>query len=211
VASRCVWRGLAFTRYPVLQPFGSVSAYGATLGIAGLDFLGTEPGVEHNFAELDLLASYELTLGAATLTPSFSVYTYPDSANTAELGATLSYDLDVISLQTRHSLDVAENVGGWYADFGAARSQPLTSYLTLEALASVAWFSGSYSRYYIDDSMTGMHVGAAMLDSSLVLEATDAVYFRLHGTVSRMLEESVRNLGPQENLFAGGLAMGIAR
>jgi hypothetical protein len=210
VASRCLWRGLAYSEYPVLQPSASLSKYGATFGLAGLGFLGSEPGVDNRFAELDLLASYELTLDAATFSPSFSVYTYPGEADTAELGASLSYDLKLITLQTHQSLDVASNAGGWYGDFGASRSQPLGAHLTLDTLASLAWFNGSFSRYYVDDAIDGMHLGAAMLDSSLVLSATDSVYFRLHGTLSRMLEENVRSLAPDQTLVAGGLAMGIA-
>jgi hypothetical protein len=54
-----------------------------------------------------------------------------------------------------------------------------------------------------------MHWNAAQLDSSLTFTATRALYFRLHGTASRMLEAHIRHLGPEENILSGGLAMGM--
>jgi hypothetical protein len=209
-ASRYVWRGLAFSEHPVVQPSARFSDYGATLGVSSSAYLGTEPGIDDTVSELDLTGRYDFTLGAASISPTIGAYLYPSAPSTAELGATVSYDLQILALQTHQALDIADNAGGWYADFGAARSQPLGARLTLDAAASVGWGSGSFGRYYIDESLTGMHWGAAQLDSALTLSATDALYFRLHGTVSRMLEERIRELGPDDNLVSGGLALGLA-
>ncbi len=211
VASRYVWRGLAFSEDPVMQPSGRISEYGATLGMASNAYLGDDPGAEHQFSELDLLGNYDLVLGDATLSPSFGAYIYPDAPDTAELGTTLRYNLDLIVLQTRQSLDIADNAGGWYGDVGAVRSQALGPKLTLEAMGSLAWCSGSFGRYYIDPSIHGLHFGAAEFDSSLVLAATRGLYFRLHGTFSRMLESEIREFATDDNLVSGGLALGLAR
>ena len=210
VASRYVLRGLAFSKYPVLQPSARVSEYGATLGVAGSAYMGSEPGIDYSFSELDLSGRYNFTLGAATITPTIGAYLYPhDAPSTAELGATVSYDLSVITLMTHQFIDVVDNTGGYFADVGAARGQPLGSRVRLDAAASLAWCSGSYGRYYIEDTLTGMHWNAAQLDSSLTFIATSALYLRLHGTASRMLEAHIRHLGPEENILSGGLAMGM--
>jgi hypothetical protein len=209
-ASRYVWRGLAFSEHPVVQPSARLSDYGATVGVSSSAYLGTEPGIDDTVSELDLTGRYDFTLGAASISPTIGAYLYPSAPSTAELGATVSYDLQLLALQTHQALDIADNAGGWYADIGAARSQPLGSRLKLDAAASVGWGSGSFARYYIDETLTGMHWGAAQLDSALTLSATDALYFRLHGTVSRMLEEHIRELAPEDNLVSGGLALGFA-
>jgi hypothetical protein len=210
VASRYVWRGLAFSEHPVVQPSARLSEYHATFGVSSSAYLGTEPGIDDTVSELDLTGRYDFTLGAASISPTIGAFIYPTAPSTAELGATVSYDLQILALQTHQALDIADNAGGWYADVGAARSQPLGSRLTLDAAASLGWGSGSFARYYIEDTLVGMHWGAAQLDSALTLTATDALYFRLHGTVSRMLEEHIRELAPDDNLVSGGLALGLA-
>jgi hypothetical protein len=211
VSSRYVWRGLAFSEYPVLQPSARLSAYGATLGLSSSAYLGAEPGVEDTVSELDVTGNYTFTFGATSLTPSIGAFFYPHAPWTSELGATLSQDLSVLLLQTRQALDIADNAGGWYGDVAAGRSQPLGASVLLNATTSLGWGSGSFGRYYIDDSIVGMHWGALQLDTSLVISATDAVYLRLHGTASRLVERSIRELAPEANLLSGGLALGLAR
>jgi hypothetical protein len=211
VASRYVLRGLVWSKYPVLQPSARVSEYGATLGVAGSAYMGSEPGIDYSFSELDLSGRYDLTLGAATISPTVGAYLYPHSTSTAEVGATVTYDLSVVALMTHQFIDVIDNAGGYFADVGVARGQPLGSRVRLDAAASLAWCSGSYGRYYIEDTISGMHWNAAQLDSSLTFTATPALYFRLHGTASRMLETHLRHLGPEENIFSGGVAMGVAK
>jgi hypothetical protein len=211
VSSRYMSRGLAWSERPVLQPSGRIVHRGVTLAMAGNAYLTDEAAADSGFSELDLFGKYDLVLGPVTLSPSLGAYIYPDAADTAELGAALAYNLDIVTLQTRHSLDVLDNAGGWYGDVGAVRAQPIGSRLTLEGTASVAWCSGSFSRYYIDESLTGLHFGAAILDSSLTFMATDIVYLRLHGTFSRMLEQRMREAAGDEHLLGGGLALGLAR
>jgi hypothetical protein len=210
VSSRYVWRGLAFSQYPVLQPSARISNYGATLGLASSAYLGTEPGVEDTVSELDVTGNYTFAFGSTSLTPSIGAYFYPHAPWTSELGATLSQDLSVVVLMTRQALDIADNAGGWYGDVAAARSQPLGSILRLDASTSLGWGSGKFGRYYIDESIVGLHWAAAQIDTSLVLKATDEVYFRLHGTASHLLERSIRDLAPEANLLSGGLALGLA-
>lgn len=209
VASRYVWRGLAFSEHPVLQPSARLGKYGTTLGIASSAYLGAEPGVQNSVSELDFSGRYDLTFGAASISPNIGVYLYPHAPSTAELSTTLGYNLSVITLVTHQALDIADNAGGYYADVGAANSQRLGARMQLATAASFGWCSGSFGRYYIDDTLAGMHWGAAQLDSSLTLTATDALYFRLHGTASRMLEQRIRHMAPDENLISGGLALGM--
>jgi hypothetical protein len=210
VASRYVWRGLAFSEHPVVQPSARVSEYGATLGVSSSAYLGNEPGVRDTISELDLTGRYDFSVGAVSISPAIGAYLYPHGPSTAELSTAVSYDLGVVALQTHQALDVADNAGGYYADVAAARSQALGSRLRLEAAASLGWCSGRFGRYYIDETLEGMHWGAAQLDSSLTVSATEALYVRLHGTVSRMMEEHIRDMGPVENLVSGGLALGMA-
>jgi hypothetical protein len=205
-----VWRGLAFSEHPVLQPSARISDYGATLGLASSAYLGTEPGVEKALSELDLTGSYSFSFGAASMTPSIGAFFFAEAPWTAELGATLGYDLSLFVLQTRQALDIADNAGGWYADVAAARSLPLGSRLRFDATTSLAWCSGSFARYYIDDSISGLHWGAAQLDAALWLAPTDMFYIRLHGTASRLVEEHMRTFTPEANLLSGGLALGLA-
>lgn len=210
VASRYVWRGLAFSEHPVLQPSARISDYGATLVMASSAYLGTEPGVEKALSELDLMGNYTFSIGAASFTPSIGAFFFAEAPATAELGATVGYDLSLFVLQTRQALDIADNAGGWYADVAAARSVPLGSRLRFDATTSLAWCSGSFARYYIDESISGLHWGAAQLDAALWLAPTDLFYVRLHGTASRLVEEHIRAFTPEANLLSGGLALGLA-
>jgi hypothetical protein len=211
VSSRYMSRGIAWSERPVLQPSGRIVHRGVTLAMGGNAYLTDEAAADSGFSELDLFGKYDLVLGRATLSPSVGAYIYPDEVDTAELGAALAYNLDIVTLQTRQALDILDNAGGWYGDVGAVRTQPIGSRLSLETTASVAWCSGSFSRYYVDDSIEGLHFGAAILDSSLTLAATDSVYLRLHGTFSRMLEQRMRQAAGDDNLLGGGLALGVAR
>ena len=205
--SRYLWRGLALSHGAVLQPSVHLSAHGATITAWNNTFLGSEPDLTNRFGELDLIAEYQESLGKLTITPSFIAYIYPQGSPTGELGAGVGYDLSVLKVSTHQFVDVIDNAGGYYADVGLSRAQPLGAKITLDGATVLGWCSGRFTRFYLARDMRGLGLGAASADLGVKFAATAAFSARLHGTYSRMLDTGVRaEVGPDAQIFLAGVS-----
>jgi hypothetical protein len=76
---------------------------------------------------------------------------------------------------------------------------------------TVSCYSGSFARFYVDETTTGARVGATALDSELSYPATDWLSLSLQAAASTLLDPGLRRAtGNDAQLVAGGLAASVA-
>jgi hypothetical protein len=222
--SRGLWRGLTLGTPAVVETSVDVAYQSVTLGIVSSAFVGANVRPGGQMAGFDMNVAYDVVAGPLVVTPALNVFSYPGAGQTSEVSLNGSVDLGTVgasgpeeqgfgnlSLHGAQALDIMSNRGGWYADGGVAWSRELGLDLTLEVDVTIACYSGAFARFYLDESIRGARVGAAMLDSALTYPATDWLSVALQGAVSTLLDPELRAaMGSDAQLVAGGLSVGVS-
>ena len=222
--SRGLCRGLTLGTPAVLETSVDVGYDAATLGIVSSAFVGAHVRPGGQMAGFDMNLSYDIGVAPFVFTPALNVFSYPGAGQTTEVSLETTVDLGTLgssaaegqgfgdlSLHTQEALDFMSNLGGWYAEGGLGWSKELGWHLALDVDLSVSCYSGSFSRFYVDDSITGARVGAAVLGSGLTYPATDWLSLTLQGSASTLLDAELRRAaGSQAQLAAGGVAVGVS-
>ncbi len=220
--SRYVWRGLALSDGPVLQPSAWVSLAGFTL-TPFANFAFREDDAPAGLNELDFTLDYsrDIRLEARdasreagdesnlTVNPSFSVYLYPnqvDAPPTGELALALSYPVGPVSVFTDHSVDLIATPGAYFGDAGLSfETEPIPS-LTAEASAYAGWGSARFNDANLDVNRAALDVAGA--DLALTWSVCGLFYLRPHAGLSVLLDRELRAAVPNPLLITGGLALG---
>jgi hypothetical protein len=222
--SRGLWRGLTLGTPAVLETAVDVGYESATLGVVSSAFVGAHVRPGGQMAGFDMNLAYDIRAAPFVLTPALNVFSYPGAGQTTEVSLETTVELGTVgagaaeddgigdlSVHTQQALDFMSNLGGWYAEGGLAWSQELGWHLALSVDLSVSCYSGSFTRFYVDESMTGARLGAASLDSGLTYPATDWLSLTLQGSASTLLDAELRRaVGSQAQLAAAGVAVGVA-
>ena len=216
--SRYVWRGLALSDGPVLQPSEWVSLAGFTLTPLA-NFAFREGGVPAEFNELDLTLDYRRDVSNLTVNPSFSLYVYPnrtDAPPTGELALTLSYPVGPacawshadrpVSVFTDHSVDLIATPGAYFGDAGLSFDTDLAENLALEVSARTGWGSARFNQ--ANDSMNRAALNMAGADLALTWSPGGLFYLRPHVALSVLLDRELRAAVSSPLLITGGLAIG---
>ena len=206
--SRYVWRGLALSDGPVLQPSAWASFAGFTLTPwANVAFSGGSAPAGLN--ELDLTLDYSRDVFDLTVNPSFSVYTYPnqtDAAPTGELALALSYPVGPVSVFSDHSLDLIATPGAYYGDAGLSFEGELAENLSVEASAYAGWASARFNDANFEVNRAALNVGG--IDLALCWSPAGLFYLRPHAGLSVILDRELRDAVTSPLLIAGGLTIG---
>jgi hypothetical protein len=219
--SRGLWRGLTLGTPAVLETSVDVGYHSVTLGIISSAFVGPDVRPGGQMAGFDMNVAYAWSAGPLVVMPALNVFSYPGAGQTSEVSTLISVDLGPIGaggldlgnlgLRTQQALDIMSNRGGWYAEGGLLWSKELAWALTLELDVSLSCYSGSFARYYLDDSISGARVGATGLDSALSYPATDWLWLSVQAAASTLIDPDLRSAaGSDAQLIAGGLAAGVA-
>jgi hypothetical protein len=206
--SRYVWRGLALSEGPVLQPSAWVSLAGFTL-TPWANFAFREGDASAGFNELDFTLDYSRDVSNLTVNPSFSVYLYPNQTEappTGELALALSYPVGPISLFTDHSVDLIATPGAYFGDAGLSFERDLAQNLTVEASAYAGWGSARFNEANFGVSRAALNVAGA--DLALTWSVCGVFYVRPHTALSVLLDRRLRDEVSSPLLITGGLAIG---
>jgi hypothetical protein len=205
--SRYVWRGLALSDGPVLQPSAWVSLAGLTL-TPWANFAFREGDARAGFNELDLTLDYSRDVSSLTVNPSFALYLYADedAPSTGELALALSCPLGPVSVFTDHSVDLIAAPGAYYGDAGLGFERGLACGLALEASASAGWGSARFNEANIGVNRAALNTAGA--DLALTWSPGGAFYLRPHAALSVLLDPELRSAVPSPLLITGGLAVG---
>jgi hypothetical protein len=206
--SRYVWRGLALSEGPVLQPSAWVSLAGFTL-TPWANFAFREGDARAGFNEVDFTLDYSRDISSLTINPSFSVYLYPnqsDAPPTGELALALSYPVGPVSIFTDHSVDLIATPGAYFGDAGLSFESEVVSSLTVEASAYAGWGSARFNEANVDVNRAALNVAGT--DVALTWSACGLFYLRPHAALSVILDRELRAAVASPLLIVGGLAVG---
>ena len=206
--SRYVWRGLALSDGPVLQPSAWVSFAGFTLTPwANVAF--RDGSARAGLNELDLTLDYSRDVFDLTVNPSLAVYSYPnqaDAAPTGELALALSYPVGPVSVFSNHSLDLMATPGAYFGDAGLSFESEVAQSLTVEASAYAGWASARFNDANFEVNQAALNVGG--IDLALCWSPAGLFYLRPHAGLSVILDRELRDAVTSPLLIAGGLAIG---
>jgi hypothetical protein len=206
--SRYVWRGLALSGGPVLQPSAWVSLTGLTLtSWANLAF--REGDARAGFNELDFTLDCSRDVSDLTVSSSFALYLYPDEVDAppaGELALALSCPVGPVSLFTDQSVDLIAASGAYFGDAGLSFERDLIRNLALEASASAGWGSARFNA--ADLGVNRAALNTAGVDLALTWSPGGLPYLRPHAALSVLLDPESRTAVPSPSLIAGGLAIG---
>jgi hypothetical protein len=206
--SRYVWRGLALSEGPVLQPSAWVSLGGLTL-TPWANFAFREDDAPAGFNELDVTLDYSRDIINLTVNPSFSLYLYPNQADappTGELALALSYPVGPVSIFTDHSVDLIATAGAYFGDAGLSLERDLVQNLAVEASASAGWGSARFNEPNAGVNRAALNLGGA--DLALTWSPGGLFYLRPHAALSVLLDRELRAAVANPLLITGGLAIG---
>ena len=206
--SRYVWRGLALSDGPVLQPSAWGSLAGFTLTPLA-NFAFREDDAPAGFNELDFTLDYNRDMFSLTVNPSFSVYIYPgqtDAPPTGELSLALSYPLGPVSVFTDHSVDLVATPGAYFGDAGLSFESDLTQSLAVEASANAGWGLARFNEANFEVNHAALNAAGA--DLALTWSLGSLFYLRPHAALSVLLDRELRAAVPNPLLITGGLAIG---
>jgi len=205
---RYVWRGLALSDGPVLQPSAWVSLAGFTL-TPWANFAFREGDAPTGFNELDFTLDYSRDISNLTVNPSFSVYLYPNQADappTGELALALSYPVGPVSIFTDHSVDLIATPGAYFGDAGLSFETELIPNLTVGASAHAGWASARFNEANFEVNHAALNVAGA--DLALTWSPGGRFYLRPHVAFSSLLDAELRAATERPWNVTAGLAVG---
>lgn len=202
--SRFVWRGVAWSRGPVVQP----SAWGEALGWsveAWCNFM-VEREARSPSAFVASLA-HRFAWRALRIEPAIVGYDMRArrTGTTAEASLELGLDLGDLELVTTHAVDVARDPRIYFGTVGARYEREL-DHFTLSAEASVGWASAALNRDYFQREHGAVDVVEAGVGARY--ELTDAVYVAVHAAASTLVARALR-ASSEPTLASAGASVGF--
>lgn len=155
-ASSYLWRGLVFNEGLMLQPSASVG-YGAFELNAWSNIAAVETHGNEFVPELDFAASYTYEAKNYGLKPQANFYFYPanwEHISTLELGVEAYYEVENLGFYVNPNVDVADNYGGVYVDYGIYKSGDLNEHVSYDARMLLGWGNKKFCEHYANEPLT---------------------------------------------------------
>ena len=208
--SRYVWRGIAFSEGPALNPYVYLSIGDFTVSGWG-NFLLTDQDKEFQgqFNEADIYAAYAFEKDAFSLEATYQHYYYPntDWEDTGEVEIKLAYAFDDISVFTSHTLDVESISGAYFAELGLEAEHELSDTAKLEGGVYLGYGNADFNEAYIGPSIDALDVAGASLD--VTWYPVKNIYLRPHVEYTSLLHDDLRQAVESPDLVNVGLAAGV--
>jgi hypothetical protein len=208
LASKYIWRGLAFSQGAVSQNSIYLSR-GNITGSLWLNYDFNSPKQTTALNEYDVSIAYASSLGKFDYEGSVQTYLYPKqigAPSTAEIAFNLSYGLSFIRPFTIQTIDIKEYRGAYFGEFGVSLSQEFNSLFSLDAVAELGWGSGKFNTAYIGDY--NLSVELASVEAGVTCNITNQLYLRPHLLMTSLINEKIKSAIEKPNLFQIGLALG---
>jgi hypothetical protein len=206
--SRYVWRGLAFSEGPALQPSVWVGAFGLTAWSWANLHLGQATAPDPTW-EVDAGLRYTHEWDGLTVEGGFQVYTYPgleDAPPTGELVATLALPLGPLVLSTEHTVDLIEYLGAYFGEVGVALAHEPADGWAMEWSFALGWGSARFNEAYVGPAIDALNVatGGVVVEWSPL----ELLYLRARLETTAVLDAELREAVGEPVLFVAALAVG---
>src|SRR5262249_55719836 len=167
INTRYVWRGLALTHGPVIQPSVWVSKSGFTLTLWGNLSLSDE-AEQKRLSEIIPIITYSREWKKLTIEPSVTFYfTRPLSPAvdppTGEASIRFSYPVGPVGLFTDQNIDFISYRGAYFGDAGISYERELSRKASLAGAITTGWGSSKFNNVYIGEPKKSFNFAGAEL------------------------------------------------
>jgi hypothetical protein len=211
LVSRFIWRGMALSPGPAVQPTAWLSYAGVSAAIWTNVLLEPDPA-RHELSAVEPELAYEARFGWLRVEPRLTLYwmrELPEAEVTTEAQLELAVALfGPLSIVNTHQLDVMKTPGAYYGTFGPRVEFQLGS-LRYSAFCDVGYATASFNRVYFDVHTPAFDVFEAGLAARWDL--AHSLYVSANAGASALLASSLRAATSEPNLAYLGLAFGFER
>jgi hypothetical protein len=205
--ARYLWRGLALSSGPVVQPSVWASAFGFN-AVLWANVMLTDEASNRLTAIVPAL-TYTLKWKSLTIEPGVIYYDIsgPILPSTAEASLEASVALGFLHWRTTDYVDVLHAPGACFGTLGASL-EPKVGRWSFSALADVAWATPAYNQVYFDTHVAALDL--ADFGASAQVDLSDVFYLAVHSEVSALLADLAdsASVGRERILANVGLTFG---
>ena len=145
-----MWRGLVFNEGLMLQPSATVG-YGHFELNGWSNVAAIETGGHEFVPEIDFNLGYTYEAKNYGVKPQANFYFYPANwqhISTLELGVEAFYEIENLGFYINPNVDVADNYGGVYVDYGIYKSGDLSKRVSYDARMLLGWGNKRFCEHY---------------------------------------------------------------
>ena len=206
--SRYIWRGMAFSQGPVLQPSMWLSAYGATFSVWGNFVLNDEPN-QGQLNEVDFTLSYSYEYKSLFAGGSLLFYLYPHQGipNSGEASIVLGFQKGPFKIFTTQYVDVIAAPGAYFGLASGSFEKNLHPKLSLKTSLGLGLANGKFNEFYLQVPRAKANVLSWDLEFHWAVHGP--LYLRPHMQVTTLLSSSLRDNVENPTIVSGGLGVGV--
>ena len=208
--ARYLWRGLALSNGPVVEPALWATAYRWNAVLWTNVMLTNEASSRLSAVVPALTYTFEWP-GGLTIEPGLVYYdspgqTIPPSISTAEVSLEASSQLGRFHLVTSDYVDVMRAPGAYFGTLGFGLESNLGPW-SFNALADVAWATAAYNQVYFDAQVAAIDLTEIV--TSARIDLTPVFYVSVHAEASVLLADALA-VGRERILANVGVTFGGA-
>jgi hypothetical protein len=206
--SQYVWRGIALSEGPVLQPSMWFSFYGATLSVWG-NFVLNDEANQGQLNEVDFNLGYVYQYKNFFVGSLFLFYLYPhqEAEATGEGSIILGFQMGPFKIFTAQLIDMIASPGAYFGLAGGSFEEELHPKLSLKTSVGMGWANGKFNEVYFEVPLAKANVFVWNLDLSWYVH--DPLYLRPHMKLTTLLSSDLRDSVEEATILSGGLALGV--
>jgi outer membrane scaffolding protein for murein synthesis (MipA/OmpV family) len=204
--TRYVWRGLAWSEGPVLQP--SVTVGSGPFEATGWANFGLDRRDGTSLNEADLFLSYQTNAGNLGVETSLQFFAYPnqaDSPATGEAVVSLHYPVGPFTTYVSHAADFVHYRGAHYTEIGLCYSYEMDTRTSLDVSVGVSVGSRKFNDVYVGVGKAAWN--AATLQMALEHELLPGWNLCTSLSLTELLDSDLRASGADRRLAVIGFSM----
>jgi hypothetical protein len=207
--SRYVWRGVALSDGPVMQPSATVSAYGFVAEVWTNFVLNDEPH-QGRFDEIDPSLEYHVRIGDLEIVPVFEAYIFPTQGVpwTAEAQLKLSYGLGDFTLETSHNFDVVQTRGAYYGDLTVSYEKEILKGFSWETSGGLGWANAAFNGANAGSRTAALNV--FFWSTGVTWAPLDFLSLSPHLDVNVLTDADLRAAQADPTIVSGGLLVDLS-
>lgn len=216
--SKYVVYGFPISKGPVMQTSIWGSIYNITLTVwnnlaLSDDDLPSNYSFSDRLNEYDIILSYEKEIFNLYISPSLTLYIYPDieekEPETGEFSLELSYPISFIDIFTTQVFDYWKNIGAYTGNLGLSYQVEFADKFKFDSSLSIRWGSSKFNKLY--DGPSKWAINSLTVDLGLNCDLTDYFYIYPHISFNSIIDDKIRDTLKEDlDIFYGGVSIGLA-
>lgn len=203
--SRFVWRGIAASAGPVVQP----SVYGALHGVtlSSSAAIPVDEARDHHISVVSGELTYAWGFRHLQLEPGALLYANLIEPLTAELALAASYGFGPVRVISSNFVDVRRAAGGYFGTLGLSWEREVHPW-SARAFVDLGWATAPYNLAWFGVARAALEL--AELGVSTRVDVADWMYLGLHAELSALLSPALARSLPQGAVLVnGGASLGF--